>query len=111
MRKTVVSGAASLLASLLVSGLAPLPAAAGGGLAIGQYACYGAGGELLIGLGFQVLDGARYNDLDGNTPGTYAIDGGRIIFQGGTLDGETGVDLKDGHFNLASHGISCEPYT
>ncbi|MBL6940414.1 MAG: hypothetical protein ISS15_19150 [Alphaproteobacteria bacterium] len=83
---------------------------AGGGLRTGEYACYGSGGELLVGLGFKVLDASHYNDLDGKSPGTYQVNGDKVVFHGGNLDGEIGVDLKGGHFNLASHGISCEPF-
>ncbi|MBV9044272.1 MAG: hypothetical protein JO348_10015 [Alphaproteobacteria bacterium] len=81
----------------------------GPGLKVGEYACYGSSGPL-IGLGFKVLDNSNYNDLDGKSPGTYSIDGDRVIFHGGHLDGQTGVDLKDDKFNLSGHGVSCEPW-
>jgi len=87
-----------------------LPAQAEGGLKIGEYACYGSGGQVLIGLGFKVLDASHYNDLDGQSPGAYSINGDKIYFRGGPLDGQVGADLKSGHFNLSGHGISCEPW-
>jgi len=85
------------------------PASAAGGLKVGEYACYGASGPL-IGLGFKVLDASHYNDLDGRSPGTYAINGDKVAFHGGHLDGQQGQDLKDGKFNLSGHGIACEPW-
>ncbi len=95
---------------LLAASTAAGPAAAGGGLRVGEYACYGAGGELLAGLGFKVLDASHYNDLDGNTPGTFAINGDMVAFHGGSLDGQMGRDLKDQKFTLGS-GIGCEPFS
>ena len=99
---TVVAASAAILAFAL-------PAEAGGGLRMGEYACYGSGGENLIGLGFRVIDGSHYNDLDGNTPGRYQVSGSSVRFVGGNLDGYVGVDLDGGRFNLSGHGISCEP--
>ncbi len=94
---------------LLAASTAAGPAAAGGGLRVGEYACYGAGGEILAGLGFKVLDGSHYNDLDGTTPGSYAIKGDMVEFHGGSLDGQMGSGLKDQKFTMGS-GIGCEPY-
>jgi hypothetical protein len=34
------------------------------GLKTGEYACYGSGGRILMGFGFKVAPGNRYNDLD-----------------------------------------------
>lgn len=85
-----------------------LPAQAGGGLKLGEYACY-SGGTALMGLAFKVLDGTHYNDLDGKSPGTYSVTGDKVAFHGGHLDGQRGADLKKNNFNLEGHGISCEP--
>jgi|SRR5581483_8552461 len=94
---------------VLMAALSAAPSDAGGGLRVGEYACYGAGGEPLMGLGFKVLDGSHYNDLDGTTPGTFAIQGDSVVFHGGSLDGQTGRGLKDQKFTMGS-GIGCEPY-
>ena len=100
------------------------PAAApagGGGLKIGEYACYGgstgsgsgqlAGGRsvLLIGLGFKVLSGGNYTDLDGKNPGTFTVSGSTVAFQGGIHGGEAGRDLAAGRFVLGSK-VVCEPF-
>ena len=85
------------------------PALADGGLKVGEYACYGSGGEALMGLAFKALDASHYNDLDGKSPGAYSINGDKVYFRGGHLDGQVGVELKSERFNLAGHGISCGP--
>jgi hypothetical protein len=87
------------------------PTEAGGGLRLGEYACYGSGGSMLIGLSFKVLDASHYNDLDGKSPGRYQVSGDQVRFIGGHLDGYVGEGLNGGHFNLSGHGISCEPYS
>ncbi len=101
MRFGTLAAAASIILSL--------PAQAAGGLKVGEYACYGSGGENLMGLAFKVVDASHYNDLDGKSPGTYVVQGDKVLFHGGHMDGEVGVDLKNGQFNLGGHGISCEP--
>jgi hypothetical protein len=83
--------------------------AGGGGLKVGEYACYGGGGSILIGLGFKVLDGARYTDLDNKSPGTYRVTGDTVTFTGGHLDGQTGRGLRDGKFNVGAQA-SCAPW-
>ena len=83
-------------------------AATAGGLKIGEYACYGSGGTILIGLGFKVLAGNRYTDLDGKNPGKFAIEGETVTFTGGHLDGQVGKGLKDYKFTI--HSASCEPF-
>jgi hypothetical protein len=100
--KSGLAGAALLVALAL-------PAAADGGLKVGEYACYGSGGTLLIGAGFKVTDDSHYTDLDNTTAGTFSVDGDTVTFTGGHLDGETGRDLQDGKFIL-HEGVSCEPY-
>jgi len=79
------------------------------GLKQGEYACYGDGGEVLIGLGFKVLPGGNYTDLDNQSKGTYAIDADNVVFHGGHLDGQTGRELKDGRFRIGMMA-DCEPY-
>lgn len=79
-----------------------------GGLKLGEYACYGSGGSILIGLGFKVLDGSRYTDLDNKEHGTYSISADSVTFHGGHLDGQVGTNLKDYKFNI--HSASCEPF-
>jgi hypothetical protein len=80
----------------------------GGGLKSGEYACFGSGGRILIGLGFKVQAGGRYTDLDGKNPGTYSVSGDQVTFRGGHLDGQTGRDLKDNKFRVGTMA-SCEP--
>ena len=93
---------------LALGGSISAPAHAAGGLKTGEYACYGAGGEALMGLGFKVLDGSHYNNLDGNNPGTYSVNGDTVAFHGGNLDGQTGRGLQGQRFVVGS-GINCEP--
>jgi hypothetical protein len=87
------------------------PAASGGSSALpaGEYACYGSGGTLLIGLGFRNLGNGKYTDLDRKSTGTYTVQGGTITFRGGHLDGQTGRNLHGNKFVLGSM-VSCEPY-
>ena len=86
-----------------------LAAQAAGGLKPGEYACYGSGGTALMGLGFKILDASHYNDLDGKSPGTYAVNGNTVAFHGGHLSGYSGVNLKNNKFELSGHMIGCEP--
>ncbi len=81
---------------------------ASGGLKPGEYACYGSGGQLLIGLGFKVLSGNRYTDLDNKEHGTFSIAGDTVTFRGGHLDSQVGQNLKDYKFTI--HSASCEPF-
>ena len=81
---------------------------ADGGLKLGEYACYGSGGSILIGLGFKVLAGNRYTDLDGQEHGTFSISGDKVTFHGGHLDGQIGTNLREYKFNI--HSASCEPF-
>ncbi len=78
-------------------------------LKIGEYACTGSGGRMMIGLGFKVTSANRYTDLDGKRSGTFTISGGKITFRGGHLAGVTGRDLKDNWFTVASQA-QCGPY-
>src|SRR5947207_11072737 len=66
-----------------------------GDLKLGEYACYGSGGSILIGLGFKVQAGNHYTDLDGKEHGTFSISGDTVTFHGGHLDGQVGTSLKD----------------
>jgi hypothetical protein len=84
------------------------PAAAQTGLKTGEYACFGSGGRILIGLGFKVQAGGRYTDLDGKNRGTYSVSGDQVTFRGGHLDGQTGRDLKGDKFRVGTMA-SCEP--
>lgn len=79
-----------------------------GSLKLGEYACYGSGGQVLIGLGFKVLAGNRYTDLDNKEHGTFTISGDSVTFRGGHLDGQVGQNLKD--FKFTIHSASCEPF-
>jgi hypothetical protein len=106
-RIALFTGAVALAASAIAFAAPAL--ADDGGLTIGEYACYGSGGTLLIGAGFKVTDDSRYTDLDNTTSGTYAIDGDTVTFTDAHLDGQVGHDLQDGRFTL-HEGVSCEPF-
>lgn len=79
------------------------------GLKVGEYACTGSGGQMMIGLGFKVTSATRYTDLDGKNSGTFTISDGKVTFRGGHLDGIIGRDLKDNWFVVGSQA-SCGPY-
>ena len=79
------------------------------GLRIGEYACYGSGGRPMIGLGFKVLPGNRYTDLDGKNGGAFAVTAGTVSFRGGHLAGQVGRELKNGNFRIGAQA-SCEPW-
>jgi hypothetical protein len=78
-------------------------------LKLGEYACYGSGGRIMIGLGFKVLSSNRYTDLDGRESGTFSISGNAVTFHGGHLDGQTGRNLRNYKFTIGAQA-DCEPY-
>ncbi|MGJ3628064.1 hypothetical protein AB5I41_15770 [Sphingomonas sp. MMS24-JH45] len=47
--------------------VAPASTASTATLPLGEYACYGSGMRVLAGLGFRLLPGGRYADLDGKS--------------------------------------------
>ena len=79
------------------------------GLKTGEYACYGSGGRIMVGLGFKVTGPGRYTDLDGKNPGTFSVSGGGVSFRGGHLGGQSGRDLRNGYFRIGAQA-ACEPY-
>lgn len=79
------------------------------GLKRGEYACYGSGGRVMAGVGFKVLSGDRYEDLEGNERGSFSISGTTVRFRGGHLDGQEGRDLRGHNFTIAGQA-ECEPY-
>lgn len=78
-------------------------------LPLGEYACYGSGQRVLIGLGFKLLGGGVYTDLDNKSRGRYAISGADVRFAGGHLDGQTGRDIKDNGFTIGAMA-SCQKW-
>lgn len=76
----------------------------------GEYACYGSGGTILIGLGFRVLPGRRYVSLDNTEGGTYVYDpaAATVTFVGGFLEGNVGQGVKNNRFSI--HSASCGPF-
>lgn len=78
-------------------------------LTTGEYAWYGSGGALLIGLGFKVVASGKYTDLDRKSTGTFTVQGNSITFHGGHLDGQTGRNVRGNKFVLGSM-VSCEPF-
>lgn len=105
--RRVVAAFAGVAACAVSMAAVPAAWAQSGGLKPGEYACFGSGGRILIGLGFKALPGGRYTDLDGKSPGTLAVSGDAVVFKGGHLDGQTGRGLRDNRFNIGS--ASCEP--
>ena len=77
-------------------------------LPTGEWACYGSGGTLLIGLGFRIQAGGTYTDLDNKSKGTYTYTGGSITFRGGHLDGQVARNVSPNHFNIGT--TTCEPF-
>lgn len=82
---------------------------ASSGLKVGEYACYGSGGRIMVGLGFKVLSGNRFTDLEGGNAGTFVISGDTVKFRGGHLDGQTGRELRNYNFRIGAQA-SCEPF-
>ncbi|HVZ26122.1 MAG TPA: hypothetical protein VG842_08715 [Sediminibacterium sp.] len=80
-------------------------------LYIGEYASYGSGGRLLIGMGFILLQNGKYYNLDHQEGGSYQFDPkkGTIRFTGGFLGGQTGTHVTNRGFDL-SGTIHCEPW-
>jgi hypothetical protein len=76
------------------------------GLKTGEYACF-SGGRVLIGLGFKVTVAGQYTDLDGKSRGRFTVNGSRVEFHGGHLDGQVGSNLNKGTFQIGA--IGCEP--
>ncbi|MBV9548382.1 MAG: hypothetical protein JO256_01765 [Alphaproteobacteria bacterium] len=90
--------------------VAPPPASAGA-LYIGEYACYGAGGRLMAGMGFVLQANGKYADTEGKRGGSYAYDKAKaaISFQGGFLGGQRGSNVSNRGFALSAT-VSCEPW-
>jgi hypothetical protein len=82
-----------------------------GNLYVGEYACYGAGGRLMAGMGFHLTPGGKYHDLDTARGGTYLYNAGdsTISFKGGFLDGQVGRHVRNTGFAL-SQTVNCEPW-
>ena len=72
-------------------------------LGLGDYVCRSAGAPstALPALSFRIVDEQRYASLSGQVQGTYRIEGARVLFKGGHLDGEIGRDLANSTFKLA----------
>jgi hypothetical protein len=104
------SGAPSRSTTAPARPTTPPKGQAGGSLKVGEYACYGSGSRVMAGLGFKVLGGGRYTDLDGKSSGRYSISGGTVTFRGGHLGGQTGRELTPkGGFRIGAQA-NCEPW-
>lgn len=89
-----------------------MPAATGAGdLVLGEYACYGTGGRMMTGMGFELDADGSYTDLDGERGGDWEHDKGAatITFSGGYLDGQRGTGVTAEGFAITGT-VSCEPY-
>jgi hypothetical protein len=84
---------------------------ASGNLYLGEYACYGTGGRLMAGMGFRLLAGGKYIDLDSKRGGSYRYDTGTatVSFSGGFLDGQKGSNVRTTGFQISST-VNCEPW-
>ena len=82
-------------------------------LYLGEYASYGYGngGRLMAGMGFTLMEGGRYYDLDKGRGGTYVYDPGEatISFQSGFLEGQVGKKVTPKGFWL-TETVFCEPW-
>lgn len=80
-------------------------------LPVGEWASYGTGGRLLIGLGFVLKADGTYTNLDGKEAGKYVHDtvAATITFKSGFMDGQVGRKVTISGFQLSST-VSCEPY-
>jgi hypothetical protein len=95
-------------------GPAPKPAvparaqpAPGNSLHVGEYACYGSGGQILGGLKFNITAAGRYTAAYG-AAGTYAISGGNVTFRGGAMDGVTVREPKANNSFRVGSQAECE---
>lgn len=82
----------------------------GGGVNLGQWACYGSGSRLMAGMGFVLKAGGKYTDSDGGRAGSYQHDAAKasITFSGGFLDGQTARKVRANGMDLGR--VSCEPW-
>lgn len=85
------------------------PPAGSGPLKPGEYACYGTGGTLLIGMGFKLAANGSYTDLEGRNPGRVTARGGSVTFTGGTMGGKTARRLDGSRFAFG-YATTCEPW-
>lgn len=83
----------------------------GSQLYIGEYACYGTGGQMMTGMGFTLLPNGKYYDLDKQRGGSYVYNAtnATISFKGGFLDGQVGKNVKNTGFQL-SNTVNAEPW-
>lgn len=89
----------------------PAVKAANGQLYVGEYACYGYGNRIMAGMGFTLLNGGRYYDLDKQRGGSYVYNAaaGTIDFRGGFLSGQQGKNVTLRGFDLSAT-VFAEPW-
>ncbi|MBK8284985.1 MAG: hypothetical protein IPK97_08855 [Ahniella sp.] len=99
------------LAGQRAAAVAMPPPPEGGSLALGEYACYGTGSQLMAGMGFVLSSDGSYADLDDDRGGNWQYDEGSasIRFSGGFLDGQRGSGVSAEGFAITDT-VSCEPY-
>ncbi|MEO8359931.1 MAG: hypothetical protein ABI672_07870 [Vicinamibacteria bacterium] len=84
-------------------------AASAGGLRVGEYACYGSRNRIMIGLSVKVRSPGHYINLDSTHVGTYTIEGDKVNFHDGHMNGQQGRELNDGNFRIGVQAV-CQPY-
>jgi hypothetical protein len=108
---TTLTGTPAPPPSTSTSSAPSRPAPAGDLLTRGEYACYGTGGRLMVGMGFHLRPAGTYDDLDGTRGGTYTFDAQQatVRFAGGFLDGQVGRNVTKAGFAISST-VNCEPW-
>lgn len=88
----------------------PAAGAKGSGGLLGEWACYGAGGRLMAGMGFVLKTGESYSDTEGGRGGKFRHDAAQatVSFSGGFLDGQIARKVRPAGMELRQ--VSCEPY-
>lgn len=86
----------------------PRGVGAAGQLKPGEYACVGAGGRHIPGLGFKLAAGGQYTSLDGTSTGRVTTSASGVRFTGGQLDGQVGRWIDANSFALGQ--VQCAPW-
>jgi hypothetical protein len=95
----------------LTSPVMPNTKPAAAQLYLGEWDCYGAGNQLMAGMGFVLDRSGKYHDTDGARGGSYSYNAGSssISFRGGFLAGQVGRNVTSSRMQISST-VSCEPW-